>query len=110
MTINAILQALLLAAAGAAAAADDAKAPQKFLSPARRDGINDAAAFGAHAAEVHIYDFKGRLVFHGARRDGAPIVWDGRDGSGRVRAPGVYIARIKKRDSGVLHQTFVLVK
>lgn len=93
-----------------APAATDPRAPQKILSPALRDGINDEAAFGAEAAEVDIYDLRGRAVFSAARQGGAPIVWDGRDGSGRVRESGVYLARIRKSDSGVLYQSFVLVK
>lgn len=93
-----------------APAAADPRAPQKILSPALRDGINDEAAFGTEAAEVDIYDLKGRVVFRAERQGGAPIVWDGRDGSGRVRESGVYLARIKKADSGVLYQSFVLVK
>ena len=113
MILNILLAALLLGLAGgpcAAAAVDAAKAPQKFLSPALRDGINDFAVFGANAAEVRIVDRKGRVVFRAARQNGAPIVWDGRDGSGRVREPGVYIARIRTTDDAVLYQTFVLVK
>lgn len=92
------------------AAATEARAPQKFLSPGIRDGVNDAAAFGSDAAEVDIVDLKGRLVFRAEKQGAAPIVWDGRDGSGRVRESGVYVARIRKADSGVLYQSFVLVK
>lgn len=111
MTMILLLAALLLAAGGApCAAAETAKAPQKFLSPARRDGINDFAAFGPDAAEVRIVDRNGRVVFRASRQGAAPIVWDGRDGSGRVREPGIYIARIKTKDNGVAYQTFVLVK
>jgi hypothetical protein len=93
-----------------ATAALEARAPQKVLSPALRDGINDEAAFGADAAEVDIFDLKGRVVFRAARQGVAPIVWDGRDGSGRVRESGVYHARIRKSDAGVVYQSFVLVK
>jgi hypothetical protein len=106
-----ILAALMLALSGApCAAADPAKSPQKFLSPALRDGINDFAVFGPNAAEVRIVDRKGRVVFRAARQNDAPIVWDGRDGTGRVREPGAYIARIRTTDNTVLYQTFVLVK
>lgn len=113
--MNTLIVALLLAMAGApcasaALAADAAKAPQKFLSPARRDGINDAAVFGANAAEVRVFDLKGRVVFRAAQQDGAPLVWDGRDGTGRVREPGIYIARIRTKDNAVLYQSFVLAK
>lgn len=111
MTMIALLASLLFALGGGpCAAADAAKAPQKFLSPALRDGINDFAVFGPNAAEVRVFDRKGRLVFRAAQQAAAPIVWDGRDGSGRAREPGVYIARIRTRDGGVLYQSFVLVK
>lgn len=91
-------------------AALEARAPQKILSPGLRDGINDEAAFGAEAAEVDIFDLRGRVVFRAEKQGGAPIVWDGRDGAGRVRESGVYLARIKKADAGVQYQSFVLVK
>ena len=97
-------------AAPDAAASADARAPQKILSPGLRDGINDEAAFGAEAAEVAVYDLKGRVVFRAEKQGAAPIVWDGRDGSGRVRESGVYLARIRKADAGVVYQSFVLVK
>ena len=111
MTMIAALAALLLAlAVSPSEAAGNAKAPQRFLSPARRDGVNDFAVFGPDAAEVRVYDRKGRLVFRASRQGVAPIVWDGRDGSGRVREPGVYVARIKTTDGALAYQTFVLVK
>ncbi|MDD5304104.1 MAG: T9SS type A sorting domain-containing protein [Elusimicrobia bacterium] len=111
----ALLAALLLALTGgpcaaAALAADAAKAPQKFLSPALRDGINDFAVFGPNAEEVRIHDLKGRVVFRATQQGGTPIVWDRRDGTGRVREPGVYIARIRTKDGAVAYQSFVLVK
>jgi GH18 family chitinase len=86
-----------------------AQAPQKFLSPALADGINDVATFGASAAEVSIYNVRGRMVFH-ATSSGAPIVWDCRDGAGRVNESGVYIAKIRTTDSGIVYQSFALVK
>ncbi|MCM2304894.1 MAG: hypothetical protein NDJ72_09345, partial [Elusimicrobia bacterium] len=91
-------------------ASADARAPQKILSPGLRDGINDEAAFGAEAAEVAVYDLKGRVVFRAEKQGAASIVWDGRDGSGRVRESGVYLARIRKADAGVVFQSFVLVR
>jgi hypothetical protein len=87
-----------------------AKAPQKFLSPGLADGINDVATFGPNAEEVTIYDIKGRLVYHASQQGGAPIVWNCKDGSGRIDASGVYIAKIKTNGSGVLYQSFALVK
>ena len=92
------------------AAAAGARAPRTVLSPGLRDGINDEAAFGAEAAEVDIYDLRGRMVFRGTKQGSAPIVWDGRDGAGRVRESGVYVARIRTGDSSVLYQSLVLVK
>jgi hypothetical protein len=94
----------------AAAPGDQAKAPQRFLSPALPDGINDAATFGSSAAEVSVYNLKGRLVFHGSQQGGAPIVWNCKDGMGRVDESGVYIAKIRTSDSGILYQSFALVK
>ena len=96
----------LAAAAGAAAA----KAPQKFLSPSSRDGVADAAVFGAAAREVSVYNLKGRLVFHQAQQGGAPIVWDCRDRDGRIAPSGVYIARIRTADLETVYQSFALVK
>jgi GH18 family chitinase len=94
----------------AAAAGDQAKSLQKFLSPALADGVNDVATFGPSAEEVSIYNIKGRLVFQGSQRGGAPIVWNCRDGTGRIRESGVYIAKILSKDSGILYQSFSLVK
>jgi hypothetical protein len=97
-------------AAGVAASGAPATAPQKLLSPSRADGINDAAVFGAAAAEVSVYDIRGRSVFHGSRQGGAPIVWNGRDGAGRVVESGVYIAKIRETGAGVVFQSFVVAK
>jgi hypothetical protein len=108
--MKAILFLLMAALLSAAAVPDEqARAPQRVLSPARVDGINDFAVFGPGAAEVWIHDRRGRRVFH-AVRQGAPIVWDAKDPSGRVRDAGVYVARIRKTDAGVCYQSFVLVK
>jgi|CXWL01.1.fsa_nt_gi hypothetical protein len=82
-------------------------APQKLLSPSRADGINDAAVFGAAAAEVSVYDINGKSVFHSAQQ---PIIWNGRDGAGRVVESGVYIARIRESGAGVVFQSFVVAK
>ena len=94
----------------AGAPGNQAKAPQKFLSPALPDGINDVATFGPSATDVSVYNVRGRLVFHGSQQDGASIVWNCKDGSGRVDESGVYIAKIKTASSGVLYQSFALVK
>jgi|GEM_PF-462824 len=102
---------ILIGSAGStpAAVGAQAQAPQKFLSPGLADGINDVATFGTSAAEVSIYNMHGRQVFH-AVSSGAPIVWNCKDGSGRVDESGVYIAKIRTTDSGVVYQSFALVK
>jgi hypothetical protein len=97
------------AAAPALAAGASAKAPQRVLSPALADGINDRAEFGPDAREVSIIDIRGRRVFH-ASSDGGPIVWNGRESSGGLVASGVYIAIIVTRDSRRLYQTFAVAK
>ena len=108
--MKAILFLLLAAILSAAGVPDEqARGPQRVMSPARVDGVNDVAAFGPGAAEVWIYDRRGRRVFHAAKQ-GAPIVWDCKDPSGRVREAGVYVARIRKTDAGVIYQSFALVK
>ena len=97
-----------VAAIGAAAYNGSlSKAPQKLLSPARADGINDAAVFGTAASSVSIYDIKGKSVFHSSQ---PPIVWNGRDGAGRVVESGVYIAKIRENGAGVVFQSFVVSK
>jgi len=100
------------AAIGPAASTDaDALAPQKMLSPARRDGINDAARFGPEARDVSVFDVQGRRVFHASSQGAAaPVVWDCRDGSGRLLESGVYLATIIKRDGGRIHQSFSIAK
>ncbi|MFI5349442.1 MAG: Ig-like domain-containing protein [Elusimicrobiota bacterium] len=88
-----------------------AKAPQKFLTPATVDGINDKALFGPGAQEVWVYDARGRQVFHGTSASpGAPVVWDCKDSSGRVVPSGVYIAKIRTRDSRQIYQSFAVAK
>lgn len=94
----------------AAATPSSAKAPQKFLSPGLADGVNDAAVFGSGASEVSIYGVDGRLVFHRRQEGASPITWDCRDGSGRVHESGLYIAKIRQRDSGFVYQSFAIVK
>lgn len=98
------------AVAAAAAAADPAAAPQKILTPASRDGVNDKAVFGPDAQEVTITDVRGRQVFHGVAAGAAPIVWDCRDASGRVVESGVYIANIVVRGSKRRYQSFAVAK
>ena len=93
-----------------AAVAAQAKAPQKFLSPAKSDGVNDAAVFGSTAEEVSIFNVRGRMVFHESQAGGAPIVWRGTDAQGRLVESGVYVARLKARDAGTLYQSFAVVK
>ncbi|MBI4375453.1 MAG: hypothetical protein HY549_03290 [Elusimicrobia bacterium] len=90
--------------------AAEAKAREKHLSPALADGINDVAAFGPAAEEVDIFDLRGRSVFRGRKQGSALIVWDCKDGGGRVVESGVYLAMIRKTDSGVEYQSFAVVK
>lgn len=97
------------ASAAPAAAAVPAKAPQKILTPATADGINDRAVFGPDAGEVSIMDMRGRRVYH-AKFEGKPLVWDGRDGSGRIVPSGVYIAVVVTKSSKRLYQTFAVAK
>jgi hypothetical protein len=87
---------------------DDARAPQRFLSPALADGLNDAAVFGPAAQEVTISDLRGRRVFHSS--GASPIVWNGRDGSGRLVESGVYVARIRRSDGRVIYQSLAVAK
>ena len=90
---------------------EQARAPQKFLSPARADGINDAAVFGPNAREVSIFNGKGARVFRASRAASGPaIVWDCRDGSGRIVPSGVYVARIVTIQSRRVHQTFAVAR
>jgi hypothetical protein len=93
------------------AGAATATAPQKFLTPARADGINDAAVFGAGAREVSIFDLRGTRVFRGSRDPaGPPIVWNARDRTGRLVPSGTYIARIVDVDGRRVLQRLVVVK
>ena len=87
----------------------NARAPQKFLSPALADGVNDAALFGPAAMDVLVRDTRGREVFRGSSAGGG-IVWNGRDRSGRVVESGVYVARIKRLDGKTLYQSLAVVK
>lgn len=97
------------AAGPAGAAAPAAKAPQKFLSPALADGINDEAVFGPDAREVAIVDVRGRRVFR-ETSSGPPIRWNGKDSSGKAVPSGAYIAIITTRDDKRVYQTFAVVK
>jgi hypothetical protein len=87
-----------------------ALAAQKFLSQALADGVNDAATFGPAAEEVKVFDIRGHQVFSGSRQGGSGIVWNGKDGSGRIVDSGAYIARIKTQDAGVVYQSLAVVK
>jgi hypothetical protein len=101
------------APASAPASAGDAaaRAPQKFLTPARADGVNDAAVFGPEAREVSIVDLHGHQVFHeSSSGPAAPVVWKCRDRAGRVVGAGVYIATVIKRDGGRFVQEFAVAK
>lgn len=86
---------------------DDARAREKFLTPASADGINDVASFGAAAREVTIFNIRGRKVFQAA---GSALSWNGRDENGAIVESGVYVARIRKQDEALIYQTFAVAK
>lgn len=86
-----------------------AKAPQRFLSPGRGDGVNDAAQFGPQADEAAIFDLAGRQV-RAVSRSGGVMRWDGRDEQGQVVESGVYIARVRMSDGATTSQSFAIVK
>ncbi len=91
---------------------NEARAPEKFLSPGLADGINDRAVFGDEAEEVTIVDVNGRKIYHATRAEagGTSLSWDCRDAAGRRVNSGVYIAKIRMRDGGIRYQTFAVVK
>lgn len=97
------------ARSAAAPAGAEAKAPQRVLSPALADGVNDQAVFGPDAREVSIVDIRGRRVFHESA-NGGPIIWRGRESSGGLAPSGIYIAVITTRDGKRVYQTFTLAK
>lgn len=88
------------------------KAPQKFLSPALADHVNDWASFGPQAQEVTILDATGRRVYQASAdaQSGSTIQWTGRDEQGRFVPSGAYIARIQQKDGSQVYQTLIVVK
>jgi hypothetical protein len=95
----------------ASASEANALAPQKFLSPARADGINDAAFFGPGAKEVRVFDRGGRQVYRAAAgAPGAGLSWNGRDGSGSLVSSGLYLAMVTTFDGRRLYQRFAVVR
>ena len=108
---SAAVPSVSTAAAAAAPDPTSARAPQKFLTPASADGVNDKAVFGPGAKEVTIFDLRGRKIFHGTSSGpGSPVVWNGRDGAGRVVPSGVYLAKILAIDSTAVYQSFAIAK
>lgn len=89
---------------------DGAKAPERFLTPATADGINDAAHFGPQASHVSIFDVRGRKIFEAARQGAAAIVWGGRDMAGRLVETGVYIVKIIKDGGAKTYQSLAVAK
>jgi len=88
------------------------RAAQKVLSPTLEDGFNDAAVFGADAAEVVIVGADGRRVFQGRRaetRDGV-IRWNCRNPAGKIVDSGTYFAQIFTEDGRSTHQSFIVVR
>lgn len=74
------------------------------------DGVNDQAVLRysllslslARPVDIAVYDLAGRLVrvlYEGAEANGRyeDKTWDGRDGQGRLVAPGIYLVRIEAR-------------
>lgn len=88
----------------------DLRARERFLSPGRRDGVNDLAVFGPDADEVIIFDLRGRRVFRQVRQGAARLSWDGRDELGRPLESGLYIARVRHDGGTAVYQSFALAK
>jgi hypothetical protein len=86
-----------------------AKAPQRFLSPALGDGVNDAALFGPQANSAEIFDVSGRKVRTVSRSAGV-MRWDGRNDQGEIVESGVYIARVRMSDGETTSQSFAIVR
>lgn len=85
------------------------KAPQRFLSPALADGVNDEAVFGAAAREVKVFDVRGREVWS-RMKAGQGLKWDCRRADGRIVESGVYIVKITADDGKVHYQSLAVVK
>jgi flagellar hook assembly protein FlgD len=62
--------------------------------------------------ELSVFDAQGRLVRTLARGPHAPgrhvVTWDGRDGSGRSVATGIYLARLSAGGARVTHKLTLL--
>ncbi|MBI4424425.1 MAG: hypothetical protein HY554_11885 [Elusimicrobia bacterium] len=112
MSVREIDPAGVIAAASVPAAepSREFRAPQRFLSPALADGINDQAVFGPRAREFAVFDAQGRRVFQGARAGTGPLAWSGRDAAGRLVESGVYLIRIRKDDGDTAYQSLAIVK
>lgn len=92
----------------------------EVLSP-NGDGINDELVFhfdvlrvsAVKDVRVTIYDLSGRRVGEAVERRPDPrgryaLVWEGRDASGKVVTPGIYIARAEvETDSDSARQTSI---
>lgn len=86
-----------------------ARAPQRFLTPNRGDGVNDTALFGPEASEAEIFDVMGRSV-RTLVRSGGVLSWDGRNQQGEIVESGVYVARVLMTDGERTTQSFAVVK
>ena len=58
------------------------------------------------AATLSVFDLSGRRVAVVRGRSGSQLVWDGKDGAGRLASPGLYLYRMEvgkqRRDGRVV--------
>lgn len=89
---------------------EDMRPPQKFLivgSPAPEKG---SVQFGPAATEIVIYDATGLRVYEAAQAGNLPLVWDGKDLSGRALDSGAYICKIKGTAGRVIYHSVAIVR
>ncbi len=79
---------------------------RKYVAPSRGRG----AEFGGEAVEVVVLDSVGNAVYRRETSGGTPIVWDGRDSSGRAVESGVYVCKVKDNAGKDSYYPLVVVK
>lgn len=79
--------------AAAVSGAPPGPAPRLAAAPNPMRGV--ARLEGPPGAALEILDVSGRAVARGALDATGRFLWDGRDGSGRAVAPGLYLARCR---------------